>query len=503
MSSTRAVAWALALAAAWRAVTAVPVAVQDTSKRLTSLVQTADGAPHHWPHVRGNVGSYGTTPLVGPVDLNASFAWSFHHPDGRYHSVMLGGAVIDREKNIYVSTDSGIFKLSPQGHALWHYDKNVPYSTVPSLMGDALYGSSGSGWYFALDLATGSELWNQKLTTAVSGDTSYVEAHNGVVVAGARGELLPECGNWALIGINATTGDKLWEYTALDERVWNVMAVFPDDDTAIFMDLTGGVYRVGLHNGSEIWAARMNSSQHASFSDGGLILGPDGDVYTCSNPPNGHGNEGEAGVLRKFALADGQQRWETLLPYPCNSWPAVSADGSTVVVVPGSFNANAPTLEAAMIAAASNNYSSEELHEFLTEFHNNMKDLGIGQRAAAGMPNLRAAIMAFDTASGEELWRHDVIPWGELASAGDEEGYLTRASLGHRTECLPAHWSSPTIDASGAVYVGRTDGRLYRYSPGTGEANYMTGAGPLHSGSTFAPGVMAYTDCDSLYVFNM
>merc|ERR1719487_1247494 len=75
-----------------------------------------------------------------------------------------------------------------------------------------------------------------------------------------------------------------------------------------------------------------------SFSDGGLILGPDGSAYTCSNPPHMFGNEGEKGALRKYRLSDGKMLWDKELPYPCNSWPAVSADDKTVVVVPGSFN---------------------------------------------------------------------------------------------------------------------------------------------------------------------
>jgi len=476
------------LAAASQAATALPTALSHTSIEVLAGPQPAP-PPHYWPHARGHVGSYGTTPSAGPVDLNASFAWSFHHPAGRYHTVMLGGAVIDREKNIYVATTLGIFKLSPTGDVRWHYNQHGDMSTVPSLMGDVLYGSTIVGWYFALNLTTGEELWARNHTHMVGGDTSYVEAHAGVVVAGSQGQ--QGGGNKATIGIDASNGDKLWEYTLDNQRVWNVMPMFPDDDTTVFMDLSGGVYRLGLHNGSVIWA----HPGRLSFSDGGLVLGPDGDIYTCSNPLWRIGLEGTGGVLRKFALADGRKMWESPLPYPCNSWPAVSNDGSTVVVVPGSFNDNPPTLRALQLGLVD--------AEDAEEFHRMIMNQGLAQRSKIGLPDLRAAIMTFDTTTGAELLRHDVVPWGEVASAGDEEGLMVRMKYhSNRVICLPAHWSSPTIDSSGAVYVGRTDGRLYRFTS-TGEASYVTGAGPLHSGATFAPGMMAYTDCDSLYMFHM
>eukprot|EP00747_Dinoflagellata_sp_TGD_P141010 gnl/TRDRNA2_/TRDRNA2_176078_c0_seq1.p1 gnl/TRDRNA2_/TRDRNA2_176078_c0~~gnl/TRDRNA2_/TRDRNA2_176078_c0_seq1.p1 ORF type:complete len:536 (-),score=62.50 gnl/TRDRNA2_/TRDRNA2_176078_c0_seq1:76-1683(-) len=493
---------------------------------------TAPPHEHFWPHVRGSPGHYGTTQLKGPADFNASLAWTWHHPDGRYRTVLRGGGLIDNEKNIYIATSDGIRKLNRHGDVLWHSKRAAKVSNVPSLTDHSLVGNAMDGEVFALSLDTGKDLWSRKHGKSVGGDCAYVEAHNGVVVTGM--DAGPAAGNTRVLGISAENGERLWEFKP-DTIVWNIMAMFPDDKSFIFMDITGGVYRVGLHDGKLIWHTpapregvpprmleRIENSlvqrlglmpSSDSVSDGGVILGPDGSAYTCSNPAHSHGVEGEKGALRKFRLSDGKLLWNTELPYPCISWPVVSSDDKTVVVVPGSFESMPASLFHLDGTLRSN-------HTEIQEYHAKILAMGDGQRArlrqlGIKMPDLRASIMAFDTQKGELQWSHDVKEYGGIASAGDEEGLLDRLAAtaangqdginGHQFVapfCLPAHWSSPTISGDGTVYVGRVNGDLYAYNPKTGEQRYHTGTGPLHSGVTFAPGMMAYADCDSLYVWN-
>eukprot|EP00747_Dinoflagellata_sp_TGD_P141044 gnl/TRDRNA2_/TRDRNA2_176078_c0_seq40.p1 gnl/TRDRNA2_/TRDRNA2_176078_c0~~gnl/TRDRNA2_/TRDRNA2_176078_c0_seq40.p1 ORF type:complete len:522 (-),score=40.89 gnl/TRDRNA2_/TRDRNA2_176078_c0_seq40:81-1646(-) len=475
-------------------------------------VSQAGSHQHFWPHVRGRPGHYGTTTLNGPADIKTSLAWSWHHPQGRYHNVLHGGGIWDSEKNIYIASDDGIRKLSSSGQMLWHTPRAALISNSPSLMGNALFGNTQGGEVFALSLDTGNVLWSQKCGDSIGADAAYVEAYNGVVVTGMD-SLGPIGGNKRVLGLNAETGAQLWEFKP-EHPVWNVMAMFPDNSSTIFMDFTGGVYRLGLQDGNLMWhtpapaagqhtrsflqrlgqrlTEKISMGGEDSFSDGGVILGPDGSAYTCSNPLYMHGVEGEQGALRKYRLSDGKMLWDTKLPYPCNSWPVVSADDKTVVAVPGSFNA----LPAGL-------FGGRVLHEIAVYLGDSqramLRKLGINE------PDLRASIMAFDVQTGELQWNHDVKPWGGIGSAGDEEAVLERAAVGYSNTdpvCLPAHWSSPTFSGDGTVYVGRTDGVLYAYNPMTGERRYHTGTGPLHSGTTFAPGMMAYTDCDTLYVFN-
>eukprot|EP00747_Dinoflagellata_sp_TGD_P141014 gnl/TRDRNA2_/TRDRNA2_176078_c0_seq13.p1 gnl/TRDRNA2_/TRDRNA2_176078_c0~~gnl/TRDRNA2_/TRDRNA2_176078_c0_seq13.p1 ORF type:complete len:499 (-),score=42.05 gnl/TRDRNA2_/TRDRNA2_176078_c0_seq13:609-2105(-) len=472
--------------------------IQHQEKRAEEkckAMSSSDKEPppqHFWPHVRGSPGRYGTTSLKGPSDLSTSPAWSWHHPAGRYHTTLRGGGILDSEKNIYIATSDGIRKFSRTGEELWHTPRAARISNAPVLMGTSLFGNTIDGEVFALSLDTGKELWSKKHGQSIGSDTAYVEANNGVVVTGM--DAAPEgAGNTRVLGLNAETGERLWDFKP-DMTVWNVMPMFPDDDSTIFMDIAGGVYRVGLHDGKLIWHTPAPADSGDSFSDGGVILGPDGSAYTCSNPAHTRGNEGEKGALRKFRLSDGKLLWNTELPYPCISWPVVSSDDKTVVVVPGSFNSAPASL-----------FQPDATQR--QEVHDKALSLGEGQRAlyrqqGINLPDLRASIMAFDTQTGEVEWSHDVKPYGGVAAAGDEEGVLERLAAGQDAICLPAHWSSPTISGDGTVYVGRTNGDLYAYNPKTGEHTYHTGTAPLHSGVTFAPGMMAYTDCDSLYVWN-
>merc|ERR1719401_25176 len=147
-------------------------------------------------------------------------------------------------------------------------------------------------------------------------------------------------GNLRVVGLNATTGDQVWEHK-VDLPVWNFHPVFASDDTFLFMDFTGEPYRLSLSNGTRIWKTSLPFDVF-SFSDGGLMLGPNGVAYTCSNPGVSHGVEGQQGVVRAFRFSDGQMLWQRLLPEPCNSWPAIGRLGGaddelSVVATIGSF----------------------------------------------------------------------------------------------------------------------------------------------------------------------
>merc|ERR1719221_2583432 len=90
------------------------------------------------------------------------------------------------------------------------------------------------------------------------------------------------------MALDGKDGEQVWEFRT-EFPVWNFLPVFPGDDTCVFMDFTGGVYRLGLHNGTLLWHTPAPHSS-GTFSDGGVIVGPNDIAYTCSNPgPGGAG----------------------------------------------------------------------------------------------------------------------------------------------------------------------------------------------------------------------
>jgi len=443
--------------------------------------------PHHWPHARGNVRNYSQSAVAGPSgDFQRSLRWRWHHPDGRYHTTVVGGPLIDVEKNIYLATEDGIRKFSPDGEVLWHYKGTSDMVGCPSLMGHALYGNAHDGRVFAVDLEKGEEIWSKKYSEGIGADAAYVEAHNGIVVTGLDSGNIG--GNVRVIGVDAASGVMLWQFKPA-RPVWNVMPVFPDDETVVFMDFSGGIYRLGLFNGTKLWHTRPDSRDAGSFTDGGAMVTSDS-VFTCSNPGRGTGREREKGVLRKYSLANGTLLWEQELRYPCTSWPVVSAKGDTMVVPIGSLPDTPVTMQ-----------YFKQGKKFAQKVHQENVLAGSNARRLLGLPELRGALMAFDPHTGELQWDHEVPAWGGIGAAGDEEGIMERHKLKIRPICLPAHWSAPTFDGEGTVHLGRIDGSLYAYHPEKGERTYTTGSGALPPGISFAPGMMAYADCDTLYVF--
>eukprot|EP00930_Biecheleria_cincta_P096233 TRINITY_DN88108_c0_g1_i1.p1 TRINITY_DN88108_c0_g1~~TRINITY_DN88108_c0_g1_i1.p1 ORF type:complete len:501 (+),score=67.97 TRINITY_DN88108_c0_g1_i1:62-1564(+) len=462
----------------------------------TALMKRSDPV-HPWPHSRGAIpGQNGKTGADAPENLSSKLSWTFNYPDtGEY--VIAGGPVIDADKNVYLMTGQGLHKFSADGKLLWKYElwhmenfrgPGVSNNQV-SLSGDTVYGSSKTGYAFAVDTSTGKARWETRLAADAGGDCGYPAAFDGVFVMGAdRGydKRSGEGGNQRVFGLDIQTGNPLWEFRP-DNPVWNLTPLFPDDGTVVFMDFTGGVYRLQLHDGRLLWhTPQLGSNQ--SFSDGGASLGPDRTIYTCSNLGTSNGKEGTSGALRAFGLADGMLLWEHILPQPCNSFPAVgNISGSSslaVVVAPGSF---------------------------------------------LGQPTIHGGIMAFDAKLGTPIWQFQAPVWHPTmkAAKGDDDPamWALRTLHGVQPRCVPAHWSAVTLSGDGKVFAHRSDGWLYMVRGPTGGTtgsnsaefsrlgvDYPTSPGveyevfdghasALHGAVGWAPGMTALGTCWSLFVF--
>lgn len=289
-------------------------------------------------------------------------------------------------------------------------------------------------------------------------------------------------GNERIFGLHVSNGSRIWQYTP-EVPVWNFAPLFPADGSVVFMDWTGGVYRLNLTTGEEIWKVLAESNK--SFGDGGVALS-ETMVYSCSNFGHFTGDEGTPGVVRAFYLSNGTEVWSKFLEMPCNSYPAVGHlagfDQLALVVTPGSF---------------------------MDLFHH------VGRA-------LRGEVLALDALTGAQLWRYPVAPYdgGPIGMAvGDFEGFPARVLEGIQLVCYPAHWSAPLIDGSGQVLVGRADGNLHWILgpevefPNLKRTANMTvrngllsevrhlGSGFIHGAISAGPGLFAISTCDTLFVF--
>jgi len=431
----------------------------------TSEVAKAAGAADFWPSGRGAQGQFGwSSSLSGPFDLK--LAWSWHHPEGRFHTLTYGTAV-DAGGNIFLSAADAIRKFSPNGQLLWEH-KTLPAQmpNAASLADGRVYSSDTTGRVFALSMETGQELWSTKVCHEIAQDNGFVTVSDGVVVAATDAANAGE-ENVAVRGFSASDGALLWTYKP-DVNVWNFMGSPTGDGSVLFQDQAGKAYRLRLRDGSLLWKA---GGSPGSWTDGTASLGANGVFYTPHNDLSRTSSftADTPGHLSARNASDGALLWSITTPRPPNNAPAlgkVYGHPGLSVVQP------------------------------------------MGQQVMKGAPT---DVYAYDAATGATRWVFRGPAQKGFLQAGDMDGSVIRLASGVRPVCLPNPWSAPTIDASGTVYVGNQDGLFFGLRDLNGDG-VVEGPGEVSSfdtraafsgsaGPSLAPGRVLVASCDSLFVF--
>jgi len=477
-------------------------------------------SPHYWPNKYGHAGRAPTqvSPYVGPRNLTESFLWKWTAPEGRFKDLFLGGPVVDKDKNLYMTTYAGgVVKVSPSGSTVWRksLDPMGKSADAPALWGNGIFGSTEQGFFWGLDTATGAQLWSTDLGYRCGTDVGFVVVHLGVVVGGCKvGLVLDDYyeGDLAVVALNATTGEKMWEYLP-DVLIWNTLGIFPDDETVLFQDHLGGAYRLWLFNGTLIW--KGGTRVPGSFTDGGMGLGDNGMVYSVAQgsvwqdyAPNA------TGWVEALNVSDGRTIWRQSTPHIPNSYPVMGriAGRSAPVLVVGE-GTQFMGFYYHMTPRWLPKLLKRGIHRFLVWMGDSALDF---VKALTGWewPTSYMMIEVFDAATGERLWQWSPPPWRRGGQAGENEGFLERMdtpALGFRTGCFPGPWSSPTLDAAGRIFVGNQNGRFYALADSNGDgridtetevSEYDTEADFTFAGAAVVPGMTAIMSSDTLFAFS-
>jgi outer membrane protein assembly factor BamB len=354
-----------------------------------------------------------------------------------------------------------------------------------------LIGSTTNGFVFAVDLATGTELWATQVSTQIAGVKGSVAGEYNIVLAASnrcrdrycyryRNETNNlEPGNSMVRGLSALSGDSVWEFKP-ESPVWNFVPLFGANGTVMFQDYEGSVYCLDWRTGALKWKTEgtMGTVSQASATydpDLNIVysLGvkklesewcnpatPPGILIQCSP------HRDTAGIVRAYNAANGHKLWELDLPHV----PA----GATVGKIVG--------------------YGHYAL----------VVGMGINCKYAS-----TSALMAADAQNGNVIFeRSGPTLWTEDC-AGDKAGGDIRRAVGIRAACTPNSWSDPVIDKDGNIYIGSQVGQLQKWGlpNDTSVANDMQMlstlstyvALPDHS-IAMAPGMMAISTCTSLIV---
>jgi len=437
-----------------RALLGLALAAPAASLRTSGRSAAAEGADgdYYWPSGHGRNGDYGNSPYAGPRNLPAAFAWSWHHPEGRFHTLPYGTA-IDHEKNIYLTTDTSVWKISPSGTAVWSFYPNLkPKGAIfgaGSLHNGKIFFSTTNGIVYAVDMESGKEAWSKKVCDKSNYDNRFVGAHEGVVVAATN---LVDGEDKIVRALNATDGAPLWTYKT-QVGLWNFEPLFPGDGSVVYQDREGRAYR-------------------NSFTDGSPLY-HNGTLYTVTAwMERGEGDGHNApGRLRAYRLEDGKLLWDAPVAMPPNNAPAIGR-------LPGHTG------------------------------------LSIIQPAGyQGVKHGKTAVYAYDAATGNRQWSHYGPVQKHDRQAGVLEGLVERMGAGATPGYVTNPWSAAVIDAEGTIYLGHEDGLFFAMNDANGDgvlsgesevSIFDTGAAFVGSSSpALAPGMLAVASCDTLYVFNV
>ncbi len=205
------------------------------------------------------------------------------------HGVESGAAVI-RDRLFVGSNNGKMYGIDlQQAQILWTFDTKAEIVAEPILADGALYFLSGSQSVFALDAATGKQLWtyNRQDTTNV------MTIRGGSKPALANGNLYVGFSDGSLVAFSAKTGTQQWEITLNRNSRFKDIDSSPlvDSDFIYINSYDDKLYCVSKANGEIIW----------SVKSGGVstpIVAGDKLFYTTSK-----------GDLVALAKKDGKELW--------------------------------------------------------------------------------------------------------------------------------------------------------------------------------------------------
>ncbi len=200
--------------------------------------------------------------------------------EGRIRSTpaVAGGKVVvgSADGRVYcadAATGALLWRHDTRGVGLFSGDFGFDRRTVqssPAVADGRVLVGARDGWLYALDLATGRELWNYD--DKVSWVNSSPAVAGGRVFSGSSDARFIQA-------VDAATGAELWRVTT-DNVVWTSPTVI---DSTLYVSAGDGVVRaLAVRDGSVRWQAALPGSSHGSptVDDGVLFVGTeDGSFY--------------------------------------------------------------------------------------------------------------------------------------------------------------------------------------------------------------------------------
>jgi len=465
---------------------------------LLKTTPEQEAAPY-WPVKNGNLNHTGLSPFRAPFHLEQP-SWIFEpkrtrHPESKANGHSVGmmkvfhsSPIIDSNRNSYIVETTGmLYSVDPRGKLRWQFELSGTNPGNPGLLDGVLYAQADDGIAYAIDAATGHELWHARIAPFVTSDTYsvVVEGNTAIMQGNFVGDReiyakpgTPYCGSSQLVAVSTTDGSVKWRYDITKRS--GALALNADpaivDGSVVVADTAGGVYRVSLEDGAEIW---YTPGTAGTSTTGGLAVGPNDMVYVVGQYVQS-GDFNGLGVVRALHLGSGSEEWNRKFQKSANVAPAVGPvgpNGELAVVVPIGWNMPPAPISPEMKASLNSLRASDGSELAITSVH------------------------ALDATSGEDLWSLEIPARNYTAST---KGSFT-------FPCAPDVFGTPAIDADGVVFVNWSGGRAFALYDANKDGR-IDAANPLelssyehgygtNGESAIAPGMLVAPCCNSLIGF--
>lgn len=477
------------------------------------------GVRAYWPYKNFDLNRTGFSPHVAPFDLSKP-TWIFEEPEesfaqhgmGLFHS----SPILDGELNVYIASVNGImYSLTKLGVLRWTFKFSGRNPGNPALLNSVLYTASDDGMAYALEAATGTEIWSVRIGMACPDDAWSAIAINGTVIMPAtpedwqrsahKADMRPTSGGDEIVALYTIDGQEKWRYNHAKRAGTASFNVIPAivNGSVVFDDMAGGVFRLSFEDGKEQWYTPGPNGN--TFSTGAALVGPQNMIYVARNRRTEWGSSGNDGFVRAHDLHTGKLLWDHGFSMSMNVGLAVGplklGGRLAVIAVPGNNDIVYPQLARLIFAYLPQSWyqtfwSNWRFVEPLSRLLNTLD-----ARWHAG--ERRSSVVALDAKSGELIWSLDLA----VESMAMPASTLRPASLG----CAPDIAGNPAIGADGTVYVSWSGGKVFAIRDANEDGKidatdphevsfYPHGFGS-NGNSAIGPGFLAVPSCNGVLGF--
>lgn len=301
--------------------------------------------------------------------------------------------------------------------ASWTFRPNGEIGMAPTVVGGIAYVTSLDHCIYALDVATGRQIWSFHSNNMVMSEPLVVAGRvlfgsgNKTVTQAANGDVLRGTGASTLYALNAATGRQLW---AVNTKGENMPTMLYDNGTVYAADGSGTMTAIGAATGAVHWTVNIGSVDSMSSPDiSGNIA-----VFGGADPFAFYGVNLQTGqILWTVPVANAMGGIDDLSP-------TISGETAYVQVPAGTYP------DAKVIEMALNVQTGQVLWQTIlgqgTMPESDKEETGVatltGGALYVGSPALNA-VFALDAASGTPLWSA-TIPSGIAASPTVDAGNI-------------------------------------------------------------------------------